>query len=68
MLFVGALPSERHLVLEKFYRLPVATIERFYAGQTTISDVLRIFSGRPPIPIRRALSCIPTNKKATVAQ
>ena len=65
MLFRGAHPSERHVVLEKFYRLPVATIERFYAGQTTVGDVFRILSGKPPIPIRRAISCIPANKKAT---
>ncbi len=65
MLFRGARPDQRHEVLEKFYRLPVATIERFYAGQTSPGDVLRILSGKPPIPIRRAISCIPAKGKVT---
>lgn len=62
MLFKGARPNERHKILEKFYQLPVPTIERFYAGKTSLIDVLRILSGKPPIPIRRALACIPSHK------
>lgn len=58
MLFRAARPHERHLVMQKFYRLPRPTIERFYAGRTTLPDMLRILSGRPPVPIHRALRCI----------
>lgn len=58
MLFKAAEPERRHLVMQKFYRLPRQTIERFYAGRTTVTDVMRILSGEPPVPIRRALPCI----------
>jgi len=58
MLFKAAEPDRRHLVMQKFYRLPRQTIERFYAGRTTIRDITRILSGEPPVPIARALPCI----------
>jgi len=58
MLFRAARPDQRHLVMQKFYRLPRPVIERFYAGRTTIWDVMRILSGKPPVPIHRALPCI----------
>jgi lycopene beta-cyclase len=45
-------------VLERFYRLPEATIERFYALALSPGDQLRILCGRPPsgLSLRRALS------------
>jgi len=55
MLFVAAAPRDRYRVLEHFYRLPVELIERFYAGQLSAADRLRILSGRPPVPVGRAL-------------
>jgi lycopene beta-cyclase len=58
MLFRAAAPDQRHLVMQKFYRLPRPLIERFYAGSTTVWDVMRILSGKPPVPIHRALPCI----------
>lgn len=58
MLFIAARPEDRHRVLEKFYRLPLPLIERFYAGRTTTADVLRILSGKPPVPVSRALACL----------
>ncbi|HVM98620.1 MAG TPA: lycopene beta-cyclase CrtY [Caulobacteraceae bacterium] len=58
MLFRAAAPTERYKVLERFYRLPVPLIERFYAGQATLADKLRILSGKPPVPIGRALGCL----------
>ena len=45
-------------MLERFYRLPTPLIERFYAGEATLGDKLRILSGKPPVPIGRALSCL----------
>lgn len=58
MLFLAAQPAERHRVLERFYRLPTPLIERFYAGRTTRLDALRILTGKPPVPIHRALACL----------
>jgi lycopene beta-cyclase len=56
MLFGAAAPPERYRVLEHFYRLPPATIGRFYAGRSTLLDKARILSGRAPVPVRPALA------------
>jgi lycopene beta-cyclase len=58
MLFRAALPERRHLVLERFYKLPLPLIERFYAGRTTWPDIARILIGKPPVPVHRALACL----------
>lgn len=58
MLFRAAAPGERYKVLERFYRLPVPLIERFYAGAATAADKLRILSGKPPVSVTRALACL----------
>lgn len=58
MLFLAAEPDRRHLVLERFYKLPTPLIERFYAGRTSALDMLRILIGKPPVPIHRALACL----------
>jgi lycopene beta-cyclase len=58
MLFGAAGPGERYKVLEHFYRLPAATIGRFYAGRSTLFDKARILSGRPPVPVGPALAAI----------
>ena len=58
MLFHGASPADRYRVLEHFYRLPEPVIQRFYAGALTISDKARILSGRPPVPVLRALKAV----------
>jgi lycopene beta-cyclase len=42
-------------VLEHFYRLPQEVIARFYSARLTALDKLRILSGKPPVPIGRAL-------------
>lgn len=55
MLFLAAEDAERYRVLQHFYRLPEDLIHRFYAGRTTLADKLRILSGRPPVPVSRAL-------------
>lgn len=55
MLFRAARPAERYKVLERFYRLPTSLIERFYAGQSTAWDQVRILAGKPPMPINRAV-------------
>jgi lycopene beta-cyclase len=58
MLFRAAEPAERYRVLEHFYRLDEGLIGRFYAGCLTRFDKLRILSGRPPVPIGRALGAM----------
>lgn len=58
MLFRAALPERRHLVLQRFYKLPKPLIERFYAGRTSWRDIARILIGKPPVPIHRALACL----------
>ena len=58
MLFRAADPGERYRVLEHFYRLPQPTIARFYAARLGTLDKLRILSGRPPVPLGRALAAM----------
>jgi len=55
LLFLAAAPPERYRALQHFYRLPAPVIERFYAGHLTGRDALRILSGKPPVPVSRAL-------------
>ncbi len=54
MLFLAAAPPERAGILRRFYRLPEDTIRRFYAGELSAGDKLRLLSGRPPVPILAA--------------
>ena len=54
MLFRAAEPERRYRVLERFYRLKPALIQRFYAAESTRLDQLRVLSGRPPVAIHRA--------------
>lgn len=58
MLFRAAEPRRRYRVLEHFYRLPEPLIARFYAGRLTAFDKLRILSGRPPVPVGRAMTAL----------
>lgn len=67
MLFEAAAPDERRRVMERFYRLPEPLIERFYAGRTTLADKARILVGRPPVPLSRALRCLPGSLKENAA-
>ena len=53
MLFTGAAPEERYRIFQRFYGLPEPLIERFYAGQSHLSDRARVLIGKPPIPIWR---------------
>ncbi len=48
LLFLGVVPEQRWRVLARFYRLPEATIRRFYGLQLTAADRSRILIGRPP--------------------
>ena len=58
MLFLAADPDQRYRVLERFYGLPEPLICRFYAGNLSLADKVRLVTGRPPVPIGRALGCL----------
>lgn len=58
MLFGAARPELRYRMLERFYRLPEPLIQRFYAGRSTGTDMLRILAGKPPVPIGAALASL----------
>ena len=57
LLFRACSGNDRVNVFERFYRLPRATIRRFYAMTTTALDRFRILVGRPPrgVSVRAAL-------------
>ena len=55
MLFGAAKPEERVKIFNHFYRLDEALVARFYAGKLTMLDKLRILSGKPPVPLIKAL-------------
>jgi lycopene beta-cyclase len=48
LMFEAMPPASRWTALDRFYRLPQATIARFYASASTWSDRARILVGRPP--------------------
>lgn len=58
MLFRAAEPDQRYLVFQRFYGLRTALIERFYAGRLEWKDKLRLLTGKPPVPLGRALPCL----------
>ncbi|MEG3169083.1 lycopene beta-cyclase CrtY [Sphingomonas sp. LB3N6] len=58
MLFRASEPEERYRILERFYRLSPALIGRFYAGRSTMTDKARVLTGKPPVPIARAVRAI----------
>lgn len=48
LMFRAMAPQRRWTAFERFYRLPEATISRFYAGRSTWTDQARVLVGRPP--------------------
>ncbi len=58
MMFRACEPNQRYRVLERFYRLRQPLVERFYAGDITLGDKIRILTGKPPVPISRAVTCL----------
>jgi len=61
MLFIAAVPDQRHVVMERFYGLRQPLIERFYAGRSTLLDKIRILTGKPPVAILPAVRCLPSS-------
>lgn len=58
MLFKAAEPGERYRILERFYRLNPELIGRFYAANSTTMDRIRTLTGKPPVPIGRAVAAL----------
>jgi lycopene beta-cyclase len=58
LLLRAADPPERHRILSRFYRLDPALIARFYAGQSTVADKIRIMVGKPPVALGRAIAAL----------
>lgn len=58
MLFRASKPDQRVKVFTHFYRLKEVLVSRFYAGKLTTRDKLRILTGKPPVPMLKALKVI----------
>ena len=54
-LFLGADPDKRYKTLEHTYMKDEKLLERFYAGKSTRLDQANLLTGRPPIPVFRAI-------------
>ena len=67
MLFRAAEPAERWRILARFYTLDPALIGRFYAGRSTLWDRLRVLTGKPPVPISRAIRALGTAPRETTS-
>jgi lycopene beta-cyclase len=55
MLFLAAQDEERRTILQRFYQHPDGLVGRFYAARPEVKDWFRILSGKPPIPVGRAM-------------
>ena len=53
-------PAERWRIIERFYRLDPTLITRFYAGRSSFKDKARILTGKPPVPVGRAIKVLRT--------
>lgn len=56
--FIACVPQRRYFVMQRFYALNENLIERFYAGRLKTTDCVRILTGKPPVPIHRAMTCL----------
>lgn len=58
MMFLAAEPEKRFEILQRFYQLSEGLIGRFYSAQLTFFDRVRILSGKPPVPVGRAIKAL----------
>ena len=54
-LFLGADPDKRYKTLQHTYTKDEDLLARFYAGKSTRMDQANLLTGKPPIPISRAI-------------
>ena len=64
MLFRAAEPDLRYRIFERFYGLSEGLIRRFYAGRLQWIDKVRVLTGKPPVPVHRALRCLAEHRGA----
>jgi len=55
MLFLAGKPQDRWRVMQRFYGLPEGLISRFYSGDSSLQDKMRVLIGKPPVPIKEAM-------------
>lgn len=58
MMFGAGVPAQRWRIFAHFYRQNEGLIARFYAGEMSGLDRLRLLLGRPPVPVGRAVACL----------
>ena len=58
MLYQAGSSNKRYKILERFYRLDDALIQRFYSAKLNGLDRARITIGKPPVPLLSAMKCI----------
>lgn len=58
LMFEAARDNERYRVFQHFYKLPNQLIARFYQGNLSLFERLRIFTGKPPVKITSAVRSI----------
>lgn len=61
MLFIAATPAERVRILQRFYWLPSALIDRFFAARLTLADkalIVLYMAAKPPLPFFKAVGVI----------
>ena len=51
MLFLACPPEQRVNIFRRFYTFKQDLIERFYRGELSASDQIRILLGKPPVPL-----------------
>ena len=54
-LFLGADPDQRYKTLQHTYTKDEKLLARFYAGKSTRLDQASLLTGKPPIPVARAI-------------
>ena len=55
MFFSAAEPHRRYIILQRFYGLREGLIRRFYGNRLNLADKARILTGKPPVPVTKAL-------------
>jgi lycopene beta-cyclase len=61
-LFLGADPEMRYKTLEHTYAKDERLLARFYAGKSTGWDRVSLLTGKPPIPVSRAIRLLLNNR------
>jgi lycopene beta-cyclase len=58
LIFEAADPEKRFFVFQHFYRMPETLIQRFYRGELSAEDKVKIFCGKPPVPLKKAMKIL----------